>query len=153
MTAEPHAAPLRKPSARQLRVRLEGLLDQLLTMVQTAVDELDALDPDSDLEPDPDLEPSLGSTDRGAGKCDQTAWGYSETGDREEVCEDEAAQCEDEGADIGDYEPDHEHESCHWQDEGDQTHLIAHRTFSKRPADVRPSWANVGELVPVSVRP
>lgn len=110
-----------------------------------------AVSASSDLEADDEVEPNLGAPEQ----VDQTRWSDSARmteQDLEEQCEDEGGACEDEGADTGDREPDTDH-LCHWQDEGDQTHLIAHRTFSKRPADVRPSWANVGELVPVSVRP
>lgn len=162
MTAEPHATPRRKPSVRQVRARLEAALDRLLDAVQATVDELDALDPESDLE-ESDVEPSLGVLERHPNYhlcnrqspyLDQANWAIGASADdREEDCEDEGGACEDEGANSGDYEPDHDHESCHWQDEGDQATLVPHRVYSLRPETARSPHANVGELVPVSVRP
>lgn len=68
----------------------------LATTIERLINMLD------DLEPDADLEPSLGWTDCGP---DALANGLQD--DREEECEDEGAQCDDEGVidtGIGDYE-------------------------------------------------
>lgn len=99
----PQPAPLalpRKPSARQLRARLETALERLLEAVQTTVDELDALDPDAD------LEPSLGAVGAVSEYRSQERWAQGAADEREEQCEDEGGACEDEGANNGDYEPD-----------------------------------------------
>lgn len=136
------------------RAYIEAALERLADLRDRLVAKLDAMDADADLEPSlsaldgwdqrhrsdgptddreddaGDLEPSLGSLDR----IDQRAWACGGCSDleyehdgREPCCEDEGAQCDDEGIDA-DREPDCD-ETCHWQDEGDQTTLIPHRVF------------------------
>ena len=145
MTLWPGAQRQRHADLQRALERLEDLREQLIT-------KLDAL------EGDPDLEPALGAN----GLMDQTRWAdgspalmayadleeQCEGGGGDDACEDEAGACEDEGADT-DREPDHEHEACHWQDEGDQTCLKPHPVYL-RSRHARPSWANlVGEQVTV----
>ena len=72
---------------------------------------LDTMDEDPDLEPEGNDEPSLGATERQSG-----SWkGLSAMcDDREEDSEDEGAQCEDEGNDSGDREPELSGFNCAW---------------------------------------
>lgn len=75
-------------------------------------------------EPGDDEEPSLGSLHGTAASGtfgNQERWAQGSPSDledehdgREPQCEDEGGACEDEGADIGDLEPDHDHELCAW---------------------------------------
>lgn len=134
------------------RARLEAALDRLLDAMHQALAELDALDGDPDAEPSlaaPERHPNpgrYGAPDRG-----QLRWAQGAADDREEDCEDEGAQCDDEGV-CGlhdpDREPDHTHEACHWQDDGDQTTLIPHAVHVW--PQTRPSvHQNVGEFVSV----
>lgn len=122
------------PSAQRRRhTALRSALERLEELRERLIGRLD------ELEGDPDLEPSLGSSVL----MDQTRWAEGSPAmmayaDLEEQCEDEGGGCEDEGADT-DREPDHEHEACHWQDEGDQTALKPHGIHMKRPPGVRPS--------------
>ena len=93
--AAPPAVPM------DLRGKLEETVDRLLTL-------LDAMDaPGEDLEPQGDEEPSLGSV------AHHGAWATGATDDREEDCEDEGAQCDDEGCRDADLEP-----SLGWTNEG-----------------------------------
>jgi hypothetical protein len=136
------------PEAQRRRhAALQQALERLENLRSCLIDRLD------EMEGDADLEPSLGSNVL----MDQTRWAegspalmvYAEL---EEQCEDEGGACEDEGADS-DREPDHEHEACHWQDEGDQTTLRPHSVWSKRTS-ARPSWANLSpDIVPVAQLP
>jgi len=123
-------------ATRHARARLEAALERLLEVAHDAIAELDVLDGD------PDLEPLLAAAEQHptAGRYStlnptQEHWGFGAVDDREQECEDEGAQCDDEGVSgihdpdrepEADREPDHEHEACAWQDEGDQTTLTAH---------------------------
>lgn len=139
---------------RSARARLEVLLEHLLDTTHKVIAELDALDGDTDLEPSlatPERHPNAGRY--AAADMGQLRWAQGAADDREEECEDEGAQCDDEGV-CGlhdpDREPDHTHEACHWQDEGDQTVLIPHAVHVW--PKTRPSvHQNVGEFA--SVRP
>jgi hypothetical protein len=71
---------------RQDRLYKEHVIQRLLDAAERLMWEL------AEDEPDADLEPSLGSL---AG--DQRRWAVGALDEREEVCEDEGAQCEDEG--------------------------------------------------------
>jgi hypothetical protein len=79
---------------RQDRLYKEHVIQRLLDAAERLMWEL-AKD-----EPDADLEPSLGSL---AG--DQRRWAAGALDEREEVCEDEGAQCEDEGGEHDGREP------------------------------------------------
>lgn len=77
------------PRGRRQRERLRALLE---AAIERAIETLDALDGD------PDLEPSLSSTNVGCGvSFSQLHWFRGCTDDREHECEDEGAQCDDEG--------------------------------------------------------
>lgn len=138
------------------RARLEALLEHLLDTTHKVIAELDALDGDPDLEPNlgaPEDHPSLFRPYlRPTNPGDQSHWERGAQDDREEECEDEGAQCEDEGVSglhDPDREPDHEWETCHWQDEGDQSTLLPHGVFV-RGKSARPSvHQNVGAFIPV----
>lgn len=107
--------PLRQPSARVMRQRLEDALERLLSAAEAIVADLDQLEGDPDLEeqcedegaehdgrePDVDDEASLGWT-CAASICQLP--GVMRSGDRlitdgEKQCEDEGGACEDEGWD------------------------------------------------------
>lgn len=70
--------------------------------------------------------------------------------DLEPQCEDEGAACEDEGA-PDDREPE-PFNTCHWQDEGDQTTLRPHAMFVHPARDDR-RHQNIGDLVPIGTGP
>lgn len=149
-------------------------LDRLLGAVDGLLADLDALDGDADFEPAlgaPERHPAiytafdtLASTQAGwaaGGDCEEREevaedeGAQCEGGGGDDACEDEGAQCEDEGHDS-DSEPGEDRELdldhlCNWQDEGDQTRLVPHRTYSRRPPDVRSPHENVGPLVRVQV--
>lgn len=98
-----------------------------------------------------EYEPSLGAS----AQVDQTQWGGSLPPGRDGNvidAEDEHDGCEEEvDQNTGDDEPDHEHEMCNWQDEGDQTRLRPLPVYSERPASVRSPHQNVGPFFPVRV--
>lgn len=86
-------------SAR-LRDSIEDEIERLIAM-------LDALETDVDLEPVGDDEPILGWPDRLVGYGVARRFTGSNDDEREEVCEDEGAQCDDEGVeDSGIADPD-----------------------------------------------
>ena len=82
------------PYKRELRANAEAAIDRLITLI-------DAIDND------PDFEPNLGSNGASSVHFDQLRWAAGVTDDREE-------QCEDEGADQGDDEPNADDQDCTW---------------------------------------
>jgi hypothetical protein len=160
-------AVARVPRRASARINLRQQLEQA---VEAAIAALDALDGDADLEPAvgaPEspcarFAPSRFSPEgRVLGRLrpgDQRHWAEGgDCGEREDLCEDEGAQCDDEGVSgyldpdrepDADAEPDNEHEACHWQDEGDQTRLIPHGVYLRRRARLS-VHTNVGAFIPV----
>lgn len=161
------------------RARLEAALERLLEVAHEAIAELDVFDGDPDLEDGGDQEPNMAQPDGvrhtvvvardATGRAlqielsdaqDQTFWSFGDVADLEEQCEDEGGQCDDEGVSgihdpdrepDADSEPDHEHQACHWQDEGDQTALIPH-TMHVWPKNRSSAHQNVGAVVEVRTR-
>ncbi|MFZ5674421.1 MAG: hypothetical protein ACOZAM_15805 [Pseudomonadota bacterium] len=70
------------------RQQIEDEIERLIGM-------LDAMDPDSDLEDSGDREPWLGAAE--GDRYSNHGWDLSPSDEREEECEDEGAQCDDEG--------------------------------------------------------
>lgn len=101
--------PLGMPAGmnpRTWRQAIEKRLNELLDQSMSLITALDVMEVDPDLEDGGDLEPLLGWTGEGRGTValDPTV---NHDDDREEVSEDEGAQCDDEGEidhGIADYE-------------------------------------------------
>jgi hypothetical protein len=76
-------------------------------------------------------------------------------GEREQVSEDEGAQCEDEGVES-DSEPDETSDGrggysmCNWADEGDQTRLAPVPVWSAPPVARPGGHQNVSGMIPVT---
>ena len=113
MAVEHHSEPTPEITPQAIRQTIEAMIESLIAV-------LDDTDPDPDLEDGDedndksDFEPALGSLER----VSQVQWSHGTDDDcedehdgREPCCEDEGAQCEDEGAidadreDEGDDEP------------------------------------------------